>query len=143
MRVVFTTVSPDEHDYLAREARARKEIDRQLLEAGWLVQDKKNANLGAGLGVAIREFTHSVGHGRSDYALYVRRKLVGVLEAKAQGTTLSEVEAQTKKYVTGVPDAMPAPLTPLPFGYESTGAETRFTNFSDPEPRARRIYSFF
>jgi type I restriction enzyme R subunit len=143
VRIEFTTVGPDEHDYLAREARARKDIDQQLVEAGWLVQDKRDANLGAGLGVAIREFTHSVGHGRSDYALYVGRELVGVLEAKAQGTTLSEVEAQTKKYVSGVPDAMPAPLTPLPFGYESTGAETRFTNFYDPEPRARRIYTFF
>src|ERR1700730_9453889 len=118
MRVLFLTVSPYEHDHLARETRARKELDQQLVEAGWLVQDKKNANLGAGLGVAIREFTHSVGHGRSDYALYVGRTLVGGLEAKAQGTTLSEVEAQTKKYVNGVPDAMPAPLTPLPFGYE-------------------------
>lgn len=136
-------VSPEEHDYLAREARARKAIDRQLADAGWVVQDKKDANLGVGPGVAIREFTHSAGHGRSDYALYVGRKLVGALEAKAQGTTLSEVEAQTRKYVTGVPDAMPAPFTPLPFGYESTGAETRFTNFYDPEPRARRVYSFF
>lgn len=90
MRVVFTPVSPEEHDYLAREQRARKEIDTQLVEAGWLVQDKKDANLGAGLGIAIREFAHSVGHGRSDYALYVGRKLVGVLEAKAEGTTLSE-----------------------------------------------------
>jgi type I restriction enzyme R subunit len=72
-------VSPGEHDYLAREARARVEIDRQLLEAGWLVQDKNAANLGAGRGVAIREFTHTEGHGRSDYALYVDRKLVGVV----------------------------------------------------------------
>jgi type I restriction enzyme R subunit len=129
--------------YLPAEARARREIDRQLLEAGWQVQDRTAANLGAGRGVAIREFTHSAGHGRSDYALYVDRQLVGVLEAKAEGTTLSEVERQTRKYIEGVPDAMPAPLTPLPFGYESTGKETRFTGFYDPEPRARRVYSFF
>jgi type I restriction enzyme R subunit len=37
---------------------------------------------------------------------------------------------------------MPAPLTPLPFGYESTGRETRFTCFYDPQPRAREIFSF-
>ena len=136
-------MSPDEHDYLAREARARIEIDKQLAAAGWAVQSKRDANLGAARGVAIREFTQATGHGRSDYALYVDRQLVGVLEAKAQGMTLSEVEPQTKKYVTGVPDAMPAPVTPLPFAYESTGAETRFTNFCDPEPRARRVFSFF
>jgi type I restriction enzyme, R subunit len=52
------------------------------------------------------------------------------------------VEPQTKKYVTGVPEAMPAPLVPLPFGYEATGSETRFTNFYDPEPRARRVFAF-
>ena len=136
-------VTPEDHDYLAREARARVEIDKQLAAAGWDVQDKKDANLGASRGVAIREFTHATGHGRSDYALYVDRQLVGVLEAKAHGTTLSEVEPQTKKYVTGVPDAMPAPVLPLPFAYESTGAETRFTNFCDPEPRARRVFAFF
>jgi len=134
-------MSPEEHDYLAREARARKEIDRQLTQAGWAVQDKKGAHLGAKPGVAIREFTHAAGHGRSDYALYVNRQLVGVIEAKKEGTTLSEVEAQTLKYIEGVPDAIPAPLIPLPFGYESTGKETRFTGFYDPEPRARRVFS--
>ena len=35
------------------------------------------------------------GHGRSDYALYVDRQLVGVLEAKPDGTTLTEVERVT------------------------------------------------
>ena len=135
-------MAPQEHDYLAREARARKEIDGQLIQAGWVVQDRRAANLGAGSGVAIREFTHAAGHGRSDYALYVNRQLVGVIEGKKEGTTLSEVEAQTLKYIEGVPDAIPAPLVPLPFGYESTGKETRFTGFYDPEPRARRVFSF-
>jgi type I restriction enzyme, R subunit len=74
-------VSPEEHDYLAAEARARKRIDEKLVEAGWKVQDRTKANLYAGRGVALREFVHGKGHGRSDYALYVDRQLVGVLEA--------------------------------------------------------------
>ena len=34
--------------------------------------------------------------------------------------------------------ATQAPGAPLPFLYESTGVETRFTNRLDPEPRSRR-----
>ena len=37
---------------LAAEARARVLIDRQLAEAGWKVQDKKDLNLFAGQGIA-------------------------------------------------------------------------------------------
>ena len=133
-------MSPEEHDYLAAEARARKRIDEKLVEAGWKVQDRAKANLYAGQGVALREFVHGEGHGRSDYALYVDRQLVGVLEAKPDGTTLTEVERQTRKYIEGVPDAIPAPVTPLPFGYEATGTESRFTCFSDPEPRSRHMF---
>jgi hypothetical protein len=90
--------------------------------------------------VALREFVHGEGHGRSHYALYVDRQLVGVLDAKPDRTTLTEVERQTYKYIEGVPDAIPAPVTLLPFGYEATGTESRFTCFSDPEPRSRRMF---
>lgn len=47
----------DEHDYLAREARARLEIDKQLVAAGWSVQSQESLNLSASPGVAVREFT--------------------------------------------------------------------------------------
>jgi type I site-specific restriction endonuclease len=113
-------VGEEDHDYLAAEARARKEIDRKLVEAGWVVQDRSKANLYAGQGVALREFVHEKGHGCSDYALYVCRQLVGVLEAKPDDSTLTEVERQAKRYIDGV--AIPAPVTPLPFGYEATGS---------------------
>jgi len=46
-----------DHDYLAREARARIEIDRQLLAAGWVVQSQDALNLSAGPGIAVREST--------------------------------------------------------------------------------------
>jgi hypothetical protein len=48
-------VSPEEHDYLAAEARARKRIDEKLVEAGWKVQDRAKANLYASHGVALRD----------------------------------------------------------------------------------------
>ena len=49
--------SSDDHDYLAREARARLEIDKQLVAAGWSVQSQDALNLSASPGVAVREFT--------------------------------------------------------------------------------------
>ena len=38
------------------EERARKKIDNQLKKANWTIQDYKKINLGAGPGVAIRDF---------------------------------------------------------------------------------------
>ncbi len=38
------------------EDRARSLIDRRLVACGWLIQSKAEINLGAGLGVAVREF---------------------------------------------------------------------------------------
>ena len=37
------------------EERARKDIDKQLKKANWIIQDQTNLNLGAGPGIAIRE----------------------------------------------------------------------------------------
>jgi type I restriction enzyme, R subunit len=134
-------VIPDEHDYLAREARARVEMDRQLRLAGWLVQNVDAANITAGPGVAVREFILEKGHGRVDYLLFVDGEPAGVIEAKPEGTTLTEVEHQSGKYVDGLPDWMTPRVYPLPFIYESTGKETRFTNGYDPEPRSRRVFT--
>ena len=38
------------------EAEARKKIDFQLEQSGWIVQDRDEADVYAGQGVAIREF---------------------------------------------------------------------------------------
>jgi type I restriction enzyme R subunit len=43
------------------EALARQTIDQKLTAAGWIVQDFKALNLGAGQGVAVREFQTSSG----------------------------------------------------------------------------------
>ncbi len=64
------------------------------------------------------------------------------MEAKPVGENLTGVEQQSAKYVVGVPFGIPAWKSPLPFCYESTGAESYFTNRLDPEPRSRRVFSF-
>ena len=124
------------------EQRARQNIDALLAQAGWAVQDDAAANLYAADGVAVREFALQPGHGVADYLLYVNGKAAGVVEAKPAGATLTGVEVQSEKYGAGLPAKLPAHRRPLPFLYESTGAETQFTNRLDPEPRSRRVFSF-
>ncbi len=124
------------------EQKARENIDRLLKQAGWSVQNAGSINLYARSGVAVREFPLKSGHGTADYLLYVNQKAAGVVEAKPEGSTLTGVEVQSEKYSTGLPDNLPAHQRPLPFLYESTGAETQFTNRLDPEPRSRLVFSF-
>jgi type I restriction enzyme R subunit len=124
------------------EDRARQNIDKLLTDSGWVVQDKRATNLSAARGVAVREFPLKPGHGEADYLLFVDAASVGVIEAKREGVTLTGVELQTTKYSEGIPDNLPAPRRPLPFQYQSTGVETRFTNLLEPDARSRSVFSF-
>lgn len=122
------------------EALARQKIDDLLQQCGWEVQDKRTLNLSAARGVAVAELSFKTGE--PDYTLFVDGKAIGVVEAKPEGFPLTGVEAQSEKYVTGKPDGLPHWGDPLPFSYESTGAETRFTNRRDPDPCSRAVFSF-
>jgi type I restriction enzyme R subunit len=68
------------------EQKARQRIDQQLTQVGWVVQDYRDMNISAGLGVAVREFP-LVG-GEADYLLYADYRAIGVVEAKPEGHTL-------------------------------------------------------
>ena len=129
-------------DYLTPEARAREAIDLQLAECGWEVQDYSHAAVAAARGVAVREVPTEAGP--ADYVLYVDSQAVGVIEAKKVGTTLTGVEPQTRKYQAAYPGELPAFLVDgaLPFGYEATGTETRFTSGLEPMPTSRRVFAF-
>jgi type I restriction enzyme R subunit len=124
------------------EDEAREKIDATLGDSGWAVQDAKAANLSERRGVALRNFPLAQGHGFADYLLYVDGRAAGVVEAKKQGFTLTGVEIQAAKYSQGLPASLPAYVRPLPFLYQSTGIETRFTSGLDPEPRSRSTFSF-
>lgn len=113
-----------------------------LGDAGWLVQDRQGLNLYAARGVVVREVSLKPGHGEADYLFFVDGEAVGAIEAKKEGATLIGVEVQSQRYGDGLPDQFAAPVRPLPFLYESTGSETRFTNRLDPEPRSRRVFAF-
>lgn len=121
------------------EEKARQSIDELLTDAGWAIQDYQSLNLGASLGVAIREFVLPTG--LADYLLFIDRKAVGVIEAKPEGTTLGGVELQSDKYAKGFPESIPH-IEPIPFFYESTGIETMFRDRRDPDPRSRPVFAF-
>ena len=52
------------------EAKARQMIDKKLVEAGWIVQDMKQLNLTASLGVVVREFPTSTGPVDQSHSIY-------------------------------------------------------------------------
>lgn len=122
------------------EQKSRQQIDRQLEQAGWTVQDYCQMNITAGLGVAVREFPLTTGF--ADYLLYADAKAIGCVEAKPEGFGLMGVAEQSTKYSIGLPKMLPNWEVPLPFAYESTGVECRFTNCKEPEARSRTIFSF-
>lgn len=123
------------------EQIARDHIDKQLLACGWLIQDKSKINLGAGQGVAVREYQTDVGP--ADYVLFVDKKPAGVIEAKKKdaGVNLvTDVENQSADYASAKLKYLNN--APLPFVYESTGEITRFTDYRDPKPRSRNVFTF-
>jgi type I restriction enzyme R subunit len=127
------------------EQQARVRIDAMLKAAGWLVLDYADADFAAHPGVAIREFMTP--KGPVDYLLVAERKVVGSLEAKKEGETLRQVEAQADRYADGFEALVKTRDLPryhdrLPFHYISTGTETLFTSRRDPIRRPREVFHF-
>jgi type I restriction enzyme R subunit len=127
---------------LAPGQRAREQIDAQLDQSGWVVQDADSINLAGGRGVAVRNLPLDKAYGTADYILYCDRRALGVIEAKKEGETLTGVEVQAEKYGAGLSSFASAWHRPLPCLYQSTGVETQFTNALDPDPRSRGVFTF-
>jgi type I restriction enzyme R subunit len=116
---------------MTTELQACQPIDRQLAACGWAVQGRRGMNIYAASGVAVREFP--LDSGEADYLLYADGKVIGVVEAKAEGHgTLSGVECQSARYVGSLPAGVPAHRLPVPFHYEATGALTQVTSLLGP-----------
>ena len=124
------------------EQIARDNIDKQLTDCGWVIQDKKQMNLNAGTGCGCYGIQHArIGH-EPIMSCLLRESLSVVIEAKAEdkGFQLIQAETQSKDYA----DSKLKHLNnePLPFVFESTGALTRFTDYRDPKPRSRSVFTF-
>jgi type I restriction enzyme R subunit len=122
------------------EDKARAAIDQRLGLCGWTVQSRDQINLGAGPGVAVREF--ATASGPVDYALFVDRRFCGVIEVKAAGTTLSGFSDQAARYIADAPDFLDADPRNRRFEYVASDTEILFRDLADPEPRSRRVFAF-
>lgn len=122
------------------EQLARDKIDAALVQSGWIIQNKNQVNLNAGIGIAVREYQTDIGP--ADYVLFADKKPVGIIEAKRaeEAVHLTSHEGQTEGYATAKLKYLNN--EPLFFGYESTGEVTRFTDYRDPKPRSRPVFSF-
>lgn len=98
------------------EDKARHElINPALKKAGWVIQHFKSANVFDSKGIAVEFFPMGWGVGK---------------------------EPQTAKYAKSFPKDFRSVDLPLPFVYETSGSEIRFTNWWDPKPRSREVFHF-
>ena len=123
------------------EEQARLKIDEKLIEVGYEIQDFKNFNPVASLGVAVREFpTNS---GPVDYLLFINKVPVGVIEAKRteEGQNLVTVAEQSLIYVkSGLKYISNQPK--LRFAYEATDIIVRFCDYADEKAKSREVFTF-
>lgn len=123
------------------EAKARIEIDKKLISVGYTLQDMKEFNPSASLGVAVREFpTES---GPVDYLLFINKIAVGVIEAKAtnKAESLTSVADQSKRYAESGLKFMKT-IPNIRFAYEATDLITHFCDYQDKKYSSREVFSF-
>ena len=119
---------------------ARAAIDRRLVICGWVVQSRSDMNVGSGQGIAVREF--QTASGPVDYALFVDRRLCGVIEAKPEGRTLSGFPVQAERYMAGAPEYLVREAGQVRFEYVASPTEILFRDHADPAPVSRRVFAF-
>jgi type I restriction enzyme R subunit len=122
------------------EAQARQQIDARLAAAGWVVQDLKQLNLGAGRGVAVREVPTDTGP--ADYLLFIdrtpRRRDRGQARQhdpdlrRGADRTLRRQRAQVAR-----------PGRAAAAAVREHGQIIHFTDGRDPAPRSRELFHFF
>jgi len=123
------------------EEKARQIIDKKLISSGWLLQDFKEFNPAASLGIAVREFPIKSGH--ADYLLFINKNPVGVVEAKKsdEGQNITAAEYQSLRYANSSTKWQVSGNI-IRFVYEATDILTRFTDYADINERSRQVFSF-
>ena len=88
--LIFSRISRASESNKTPEQLARDNIDDMLSDSAWIVQDKKSIDFNVGPGVAIREYQTDTGP--ADYALFVDREAVGIIEAKPEVRCIPQIE---------------------------------------------------
>ena len=104
------------------EASVRHNINTQLENLGWVVDERKKENNVTQERVKTPEQEKKLRGKRPDYVLYERgtSKPIGIIEAKKPGQSLDEALRQASLLYAKPLDA------PLVFAYNDTFVETRF-----------------
>jgi nucleoside phosphorylase len=117
-------------------------IEAQLKQVGWVISP-----YGMGLNTELwQDVAFSDFPNLSDgYLLFVQGQPVGVIKVRRIGDPLAGIEepvlSSTLFPANG--DGSRSPLRHiLPFVYESTGIDTRFTSYLDSDPRSREVFTF-
>ena len=123
------------------EAKARIQIDKKLEESGYVVQNFKELNLSASLGIAVREYPTS--SGPVDYLIFINKIPCGVIEAKKTqlAESLTSVAEQSKRYIESDLKFIKS-KTNIRFAYEATDLITHFCDYADDKPCSREIFTF-
>lgn len=122
----------------------RKRIDTRLRDChpGWeIVRHKDSLDLSKLDRHAVTEFPTATGP--ADYALFVRGKLLGIIEAKKVAISPQNVLQQAKRYATGAVQG-PGNWSGLrvPFLYSTNGQLIWFLDVRGDNPTSRQIGSF-
>lgn len=123
------------------EEKARLRIDKKLEEVGYIIQDFKEFNPKAALGVVVREV--ETNSGPVDYMIFIEGKPVGVIEAKEteEGEKLVTVAEQSLRYIkSGLKYVKEQ--SQIRFAYEATDVITRFCDYKDKKARSREVFNF-
>jgi type I restriction enzyme M protein len=121
-------------------------IRSQIEQAGWLVQDLVDADLSSRQGVAIEHHPYF----RDDYLLFVDQQFVGIVYTYPIDDLLTDIEEDVVdlKSIEGAIESWtktPVKHTryrKLPFIYNTSSIETRFTNALEVEPYTRSVFTF-
>lgn len=121
------------------EDKSREIIDKQLCQAGWVVQDFTQRNISASLGVVVRNYP-LVESKEADYVVFLDKNPIGVIEAKKLGTTLTGVHKQSAEYLRLLTQKFPGTNPVL--AYEATENTIQFSDTREFDYRPRELFWF-
>jgi type I restriction enzyme R subunit len=123
----------DEAEWRTRKGR----IDPRLDALGW----KRGADVASPQPHRTEE--HETDNGPADYALWLERRVVGVVEAKKLTVGPQNVLTQAERYARGLRDS-PFNFAGLraPFLYSTNGEVIWFHDVRHPLSRSRRVARF-
>jgi len=116
-------------------------IDTLLTQACWTLQSRSSRTLDKASGVAIRTRALAVAR-QEPYLLAVDGQVLGAVHVVPESEGVIGYEWRTRSDELRLPGGLRSVLPQLPYTYYCNGTTTTFTNWLEPEARARRVSGF-